>query len=107
MLNASNDLHSLQQLLLLWMRSERSSFLILVLNISRVGDVLNSLLSLDQINGPWYLIACLPEPVVLKRGISKSQFLMQYLEFLVLNSRDRQLGVRLFLTVYIGVYLIY
>ena len=29
------------------MRSERSSFLILVLNIARVGDVLNSLLSLD------------------------------------------------------------
>ena len=35
------------------MRSERSKFLILVLNIMRVGEIINSLPSLDQIRGPW------------------------------------------------------
>ena len=46
---------------MLSMRSERSNFLILVLNIERVGDVLNSLASFDQIYGPYgCLIVCLP-----------------------------------------------
>ena len=37
------------------------------------------------------------------RLISKAQFLRQYGKFLVLNSCDRQLGTRLFLTLYIRV----
>ena len=40
---------------------------------------------------------------MLKQGISKVQFLRQYGKVLVLNSCDRQLGTRLFLTLYIRV----
>lgn len=50
-----HDLHSLQQMPLLSMRSERSIFIILVLNVVSVGDVLSSLLSHVQIYGPCML----------------------------------------------------
>ena len=78
-------------------------FLMFLLNEFRVSTILKCLGNFDQMRGPIYFVAFLPNRTVSNLGSSKSLFLKLYWVFFKLNKSEIFTGTRLCLTLNINV----